>query len=102
MAKKKTSKPADPPEKTDADPADRSPKVRSAAGAVGRAEEELEKAKAAYEKIRGEAVDRVRDAREKTLGDLIDGTLNCVKKHPGPGVLFAVLIGFFLGRLFRK
>jgi hypothetical protein len=28
--------------------------------------------------------------------------LGMVKKHPGPGVIVAVLIGFFLGRLFRR
>ena len=46
--------------------------------------------------------DRLKAVREKSVGDLIDGTLELVKKHPGPGVILAAIIGFFLGRLFRR
>ena len=109
MAKKKTARrssgPADanPPatDRPDQD-AEGSPRVQKAAEAVRRAEAELEKAQQLYQKVRQEATDRLKAAREKTLGDLVDGTLEAVKKHPGPGLIVAALIGFFLGRLFRR
>jgi ElaB/YqjD/DUF883 family membrane-anchored ribosome-binding protein len=82
--------------------ADRSPRVQKAAEAVRRVEAELEKAQQHYRKVRQEATDRLKAVREKSLGDLIDGTLEVVKRHPGPGVIVAALIGFFLGRLFRR
>ena len=82
--------------------ADSSPRARKAAEAVQRAEAELEKAQQLYQKVRQEATDRLRAIREKSVGDLVDGTLEVVKKHPGPGVIVAALIGFFLGRLFRR
>jgi len=81
---------------------DRSPRARKAAEAVRRAEAELEKAQQLYQKVRQQATDRLRAIREKSVGDLVDGTLEVVKRHPGPGVIVAALIGFFLGRLFRR
>ncbi len=111
MAKKKTARPPEPPANDTPGPAaadgsqeraDQSPKIRKAADAVRRAEAELQKARNLYQKVRQQATDRLKAAREKTVGDLIDGTLETVKKHPGPGVIVAVLIGFFLGRLFRR
>ena len=74
----------------------------AAAEAVRCAEAELQKARELYEKTRQEATERIKAARETTLGELIDGSLETVKKHPGLGVLAAVVIGFFFGRLFRK
>lgn len=109
MAKKKTSTRSSGPAETDASATDgakhhaeESPRAQKAAEAVQRAEAELEKAQELYQKVRQEATDRLRNVREKSVGDLIDGTLNVVKKHPGPGVIVAAIIGFFLGRLFRR
>lgn len=115
MAKKKTAKPSsDSPERNIPDAAatddtkesgqqvDQSPKVRKAAGAVCRAKAELEKAQTLYQKVRREAGDKLKKVREKTVGDLVDDTLEVVRKHPGPGVILAGLVGFFLGRLFRR
>ncbi len=82
--------------------ADESPKVRKAADAVDRAKAELQKAQACYQKVRRETTDRLKKVREKTLGDLVDDVLTLVRKHPGPGVILATLIGFFLGRTFRR
>lgn len=81
---------------------DQSPRVQKAAQAVQRAEAELEKAQQLYQKVRQEATDRLKAVREKSVGDLIDGTLEAVKRHPGPGLIVAAMIGFFLGRLFRR
>jgi ElaB/YqjD/DUF883 family membrane-anchored ribosome-binding protein len=106
MAKRKPAEPQsaraeDEPSGTDRK-VEQTPGVRKAADAVRRAEAELEKAKQLYQKVRQEATDRLQAAREKTLGDLLDGTLEAVRKHPGPGLLLAVVIGFFLGRLLRR
>ena len=109
MAKKKTAKRSSRTAETSAPPTDESdrsaeesPKVQKAADAVRRAEAELEKAQRLYQTVRREATDRLKAVREKSLGDLIEGTLELVKKHPGPGVVVAAMVGFFLGRLFRR
>ncbi|OHB66031.1 MAG: hypothetical protein A2V70_16760 [Planctomycetes bacterium RBG_13_63_9] len=106
MAKKRPAKPSSAPPKNETPETDRkvdqTPGVRKAADAVRRAEAELQKAKGLYQKVRQEATDRLQTAREKTLGDLLDGTLETVGKHPGPALLLGVIVGFFLGRLFRR
>ena len=100
MAKKKSTKPASEPPQSER--AEQSPQVRKAAESVARVEAELKRAQATYEKVCREAIDRLAAVRGKSIGDLIDGTLDTVKKHPGPGVLVAVAIGFLFGRLFRR
>ena len=114
MSKKKDGKPpSDTPANGDdaarsSDKAERdaeaehSPEVEAAEAAIRRAEAELKKARDFYHQVRQQATDQLKQVREKTVADLIDGTLELVKKHPGPGVLIAALIGFFLGRLFRR
>lgn len=79
-----------------------SPKIPSAADAVHRARLELEKAQQVYDEVRREAVERLEKVRETTVGDLIDGTLDAVRKRPAVGLGLAALAGFFLGRLFRR
>ncbi|NQU24541.1 MAG: hypothetical protein HQ567_24930 [Candidatus Nealsonbacteria bacterium] len=81
---------------------EQSPKVRKAADAVERAKAELKKARGLYEQVREETVEKLKGAREKRVGELIDGTLDAVKKHPGLGVIVAACVGFFLGRIFRR
>ena len=81
---------------------DQNPKVRKASDAVSRAEEELRKAREAYEDVRQKAAGKLKAIRQQSVGELIDGTLQLVKKYPGPGVILAGIIGFFLGRLFRR
>ena len=81
---------------------DRSPEVRAAEEAIRRAEAELKKAREVYSQVRQKAAEQLKRARETTVADVVDGALNLVKKHPGPGVLLAAAIGFFLGRLFRR
>jgi ElaB/YqjD/DUF883 family membrane-anchored ribosome-binding protein len=77
-------------------------KVRVATEAVRCAEAELEKARDFCRKVQEEATEQIKSARQKTVGDLIDGTLAAVKKHPAAGLGMAAVIGFFLGRLFRR
>ncbi|NLS92299.1 MAG: hypothetical protein GXX96_08985 [Planctomycetaceae bacterium] len=90
------------PEPTPAVEPDETPEVKAAAEAVRRAKEEFEKACATYENLRREAVDRIRKLRESTVGDVVEGSLETVRRHPALGVGLAVLVGFFLGRLFRR
>lgn len=109
MAKKKPRQtPPDPPDNGKDDPAPSSadanvpPEVEAAEAALRRAEAEWKKAKRQYCRIRGQATEKLKQARETTVSDVVDGTLKLVKKHPAPGVLIAAAIGFFLGRLFRR
>ena len=82
--------------------AESSAEVCSAAEALKRAKAELEKARAFYENVRQQAAERLKSVRETSLGDLIDGTLEVVKRRPGTSLAIAALAGFFLGRLFRR
>ncbi len=82
--------------------AESSHKIRSAADAVRCAEAELKKAREFYEKVRREAAERLQSVRKTTLGDVLDGTLEAVRKHPGPGVILAGVLGFLVGRKFRR
>lgn len=83
-------------------PPDELPEVSAAAEAIRRAKVELEKACDTYTSLRQEATEQVRRLRESTVGDVVEGTLKAVKKHPALGISLAALIGFFLGRLFRR
>ena len=109
MAKKKGTQGSRPPEdgareSMDGpdDGADRSPGVAAAEEAVRRAEAELTKAQAAYARVRRQATEQLKQIREKRVGDLVDDTLKLVKRHPGPSVVLAAVVGFWLGRLFRR
>jgi len=105
MAKKKTPPPGDGGHESMDGPndgADRSPEVAAAEEAVRRAEAELAKAQATYARLRRQATEQLKRVREKRVGDLVDDTLKLVKKHPGPSVLLAAVVGFWLGRLFRR
>ena len=84
-------------------PAEESPnEVCSAADALKRAKAEFEKAQTYYEKVRQQAAERVKAVRETSVGDMIDGTLDTVRRHPGAGLTLAAIVGFLLGRLFRR
>jgi molecular chaperone GrpE (heat shock protein) len=78
-----------------------SPEVRAAARAVEEAKARLREARACYAGVREEARAKLEQVRETRIGDLIDGILAFVRKHPGPGVIVALLAGIFLGRKFR-
>lgn len=81
---------------------DEMPAVQAAEEALRRATAELRRAQARYEQTRSQAVEQFSDLREKSASELLEATLECVRKHPGPGVLAAAFAGFFLGRLFRR
>lgn len=74
----------------------------SAAEALKRAKAELEKAQAFYEKVRHEAAERLETIRKTSVGEMLDGTLDAVRRRPGASLTVAALVGFLLGRLFRR
>ena len=41
-------------------------------------------------------------ARGVTVGDIIDGTLEFVRRHPATGLLAVGVVGFLLGRSTRR
>lgn len=81
---------------------DERPEVQAAEEAVRRAREEFERTQEAYHRLREEASEGFEHLREKNVGDLIEGAMCFVRKNPGPGVLIAAALGFFLGRLFSR
>jgi ElaB/YqjD/DUF883 family membrane-anchored ribosome-binding protein len=76
--------------------------VCAAAEALNRAKAEMERAHAFYEHVREQTANRIKAARETSVGDMIDGTLKAVKRHPGASLTLAAIVGFMLGRLFRR
>jgi hypothetical protein len=74
----------------------------AAAEAIRRAKEELDRAHAFYEHVREQTADRIKQARDTTVGDVVDGTLKTAKRYPGASVVAAAFLGFMLGRWFRR
>lgn len=81
---------------------DQRPEVHAAEEALRQARTQFERAQQYYEEVRQQATEGLHRLREQNVGDVLAGTLEWVRKHPGPGVLSAVLCGFFLGRIFRR
>lgn len=99
MAKKKTSTRKTTAAKT---PADETPEVSAAADALRAAQDELKKAQANYHQLREQAAQKVEEIRDTTVGDMVDGTLEVVRKYPGSCLLAAFACGFMIDRWFRK
>ncbi|MBX3413157.1 MAG: hypothetical protein KF708_10755 [Pirellulales bacterium] len=81
---------------------DEMPAVQAAEQALRRATIELHRAQERYEQARAQAAEEFSKPREKTPGEIVETTLECVRKYPGAGVLIAAFVGFFLGSLFRR
>jgi ElaB/YqjD/DUF883 family membrane-anchored ribosome-binding protein len=73
-----------------------------AADAVRAAKIELEKAQQCYEAVRREAERKVHELSEKKIGELIDCTLDTVKRNPASSLLVSAALGYFLGRCVQK
>ncbi|MGA2064497.1 MAG: hypothetical protein ABSG86_05995 [Thermoguttaceae bacterium] len=73
-----------------------------AADALRRAKAELDKARDFYDDVRHRAAERIAAVRKTTVGELADGALEFVKRHPGAGLCIAAAAGFFLGRRLRR
>lgn len=81
---------------------DEIPEVQKAAQALLRAREEFERCQAKYRETKAAALDEFQSLREKNFADICGDVLNYVRKHPGQGLIGALLSGFFLGRIFRR
>lgn len=93
-APKKTSQPDD----QSADSFD----IHSAADALAAAREELRKAEARYHDLRQRASEKMEKIRETTVGEMVDGALEVVRKYPGQSLLAAFACGFMFDRWLRK
>jgi ElaB/YqjD/DUF883 family membrane-anchored ribosome-binding protein len=78
------------------------PEIQAAEEAIRRARLELDQAQQRYRELREQAGEKLKQTREQNFGDVIEGAMTFVRKHPGPGVLCAALLGFFFGRLIRR
>lgn len=81
---------------------DEIPSVQQAEQALQRAREEFERCQAHYQQAKQAAAEQVQTLREKNFADLVGDLLNYVRRHPGQGLVGALLSGFFLGRIFRR
>jgi hypothetical protein len=73
-----------------------------AAEAVRIAKLELEKAEKFYEDVRRKTAEKIAEVREKKVGDLVDCTLDAVKKYPGSSLIVSVALGFCAGRWIQR
>ena len=78
------------------------PEIRLAAEAVRFAKMEFEKAQKYYDDLRMQASAKIKLVCETTIGDVLDNTLETVKKHPGASMIVTAALGFCLGRWFQK
>ncbi|MBI2825490.1 MAG: hypothetical protein HYX69_12460 [Planctomycetia bacterium] len=81
---------------------DHRPEVQAAEEALRQARTQFERAQEYCESVRQQATDGLHRLRDRNVGDVVSGTLEWVRKHPGTGVLSAVLCGFFLGKIFKR
>jgi hypothetical protein len=81
---------------------DERPEVQAAEEALRQAQEQFERARAQYHEIRAQAMDSLSNIRDRKVGDVVHATLELVRKYPGPGVLAALVCGWFAGRIFRR
>ncbi len=81
---------------------DERPEVRAAEDAVRRAREQLEQAQQYCQQLRSDASAEWNDLRNANFSDVLEKSLTFVRKNPGVGVSIAAVLGFFLGRIFRR
>ncbi len=90
------------PDSNEHDSIDERPEVRSAAEALRAAQAELQKAQEQYQQLREQAAETIENVRDTTLGDVVDGALEIVRKHPAASLLAAAACGFMFDRWLRK
>jgi ElaB/YqjD/DUF883 family membrane-anchored ribosome-binding protein len=73
-----------------------------AAETVRIAKLELEKAQKIYEDLRQQATAKVREVREKNVGELVDSTLDAIKKYPGRSMVVSIALGVCVGRWVQR
>lgn len=78
------------------------PDVQAAADEVEQARDKLRAAEDCYRKLRDQAAEKIEQLQGSTLGDAFDFVVSTTKRHPVIGLLTAGVMGFYLGRLFRR
>ena len=78
------------------------PQVRMAREAVERASEKLREAADRYRNAGQKAAENKDGEGDANLRDTVKDVLGYVRRHPAQGVIAAGMLGFFLGRLFRR
>ena len=78
-----------------------SDQLRSAASAVAQAREALDLAQTAYEQACNDDRQAV-STRQLSIGDIFDGTLEFVRRHPATGLFAAGVVGYLFGRALRR
>ena len=76
--------------------------ICSAAETLHRAKAEFEKAGRSTRRSASRPPSGSRPCVGTTVGDVIDCSLRTAKRHPVAGLTIAALLGFWLGRLFRR
>jgi ElaB/YqjD/DUF883 family membrane-anchored ribosome-binding protein len=79
-----------------------SAEAEAAASVVQQAREALHRAEDAYRQSLEHVSQQASRARGVTVGDIIDGTLEFVRRHPATGLLAVGVVGFLLGRSTRR
>ena len=79
-----------------------SAEVESAASVVRQAREALQHAEDAYRHSLEQVSQQAARARSLTVGDIVDGTLEFVRRYPAAGLLAVGVVGFLLGRSTRR
>jgi len=81
---------------------DELPPIQAAEHALRRAREEFHRARDHYHALKREAAEGVEHVKAGEVSDLAEQVLEAVRKHPGPGVLVAMVLGFLVGRIGRR
>jgi ElaB/YqjD/DUF883 family membrane-anchored ribosome-binding protein len=102
MAKKKPAKSSSESAATNDEQTEATIEVQSASEQVTTAREQLRAAEELLEQARDQAATHVAWLRDQTTGELIDSSLDFVRRHPGLSVLSAASVGFLFARLFRR
>ena len=83
-------------------PIDDDPDVTTAREQLEKAREAMRAAEQQYQQVRHDAAEKIEQLRHMTVGDVVDGTMDFVRKHPGTGLVIASAVGFVFGRIFRR
>ena len=81
---------------------DSSAEIEQAEERLRQAREILREAECAYAEAQKSSSAESQPEAEHSVGELVDGTLELVKKYPGPSVITAAVVGFLLGRIFPR
>lgn len=94
--------PSSSPADVRVDPAEQPELSASDETVLEKAREELLRAEETYRRTLERAAAGASQARDITVGDMIDGTLEFVRRHPVAGLLAIGVVSFLAGRATRR